>query len=109
MQVVNFIISNGLIDDSSALIRLTFLHDYLKTTFSLTETPSILKSRLERLHQESDSVAEFSQKFSKHLEELRMSQIGIQMSESYVISTFKSCLNEKYRLFADERVTMVNF
>ncbi len=38
-----------------------------------------------------------------------MSKSGIQMSESYVVSTFKSCLNEKYRLFADELVTIKTY
>jgi hypothetical protein len=67
VQVVNFLISKGCIDDSASSERLTRLHDSLKSSFSITDTPSILRSRLEKLHQESESIAEFSQKFNKHL------------------------------------------
>jgi hypothetical protein len=45
VQVLNHLVARNCIEDSSAALRLSVFHDYLKSTFLITDTPSILHSR----------------------------------------------------------------
>jgi hypothetical protein len=103
-QLVSHLITKGCIEDSTAAIRLSHLYEYLKTSFSITDNPVLIQSKLEKMKQDSRSVAEFSKDFNIHLSELKMAQGSHPLTESYMISAFKSCLHEKYRLFADENI-----
>ncbi len=45
VQVLNHLAARNYIEDSSAASRLSVLNDYLKSTFLITDTSSILQSR----------------------------------------------------------------
>ena len=103
VEAINYLIKHGVVDDSKAAQRLSCLYDFLKARFALTDNTSVLQSKLERLSQGTSSVAEYSELFMKHLEELKMAQGSSAISESYKLSTFKRGLHEKYRIFADDQ------
>ena len=108
VKIVNHLISRGCIDDSSES-RLSELYAFMKLSYGITDSPCILQSRLEKLRQESMSITEFSQLFSKRLDEVRSVQSENPLTDSYVLSVFKSCLHERYRIFADDQVAVKNF
>ncbi len=81
-------------------------YDYLKTAFAITDNPVLIQSKLEKLRQDSKSIAGFTKEFYIKLNELRMSQTDTPLTESYMLSAFKGCLHERYRLFADEQFSL---
>ncbi len=102
VEVVNFLISKGCIEDQCASHRLSVLYNYLKSKYAITDNPSILYSKLECMKQESRSVADFAADFRIKVEELRVSQASVPLAESHILSVFKRSLHEAYRRCADE-------
>ena len=103
VEAINYLSSIGVVDDLHASIRLPSFYKFLKSKFKITDNPSILQSRLEKLTQNSKSVAEFSKEFLECLENLKMSQSSNPLTESYKMSAFRNCLEEHYRHYADEQ------
>ena len=104
VEIVNYLEQQNSVEDTNAVSRLSLLYQFLKSRFRITDCPTILQSRLERLHQGNRSVAEFADDFSRKLEDLKMAQNEHPLTESYVLSTFKNCLSTRYRVFADDQV-----
>ena len=106
VEVVNFLISKGIMEESKAAVRLPALFEFLKSRFALTDNSVILQSRLEKLKQNGRTIAEFSEIFHQRLEELKMSQSGNPLTEAYILSAFKNSLDDSYRLFADDQCSV---
>jgi hypothetical protein len=58
---------------------------------------------------QKDGASETGEDFSRKLENLRMAQSELPLTNSHILCTFKSCLLDKYRKFADELVTVEKF
>ena len=105
VRIVNHLISKDCIDDSCES-RLTELYAYLRTTYGITDTPCLLQSKLEKLRQENLSITEFSQLFSKRLDEVQALNPKIPSARPMFcqdMSRFKSCLHERYRVYAGDQ------
>ena len=109
VEIVNYLEKQNCVEDTNAAARLSHLYNFLKSRFQITDSPVILQSRLEKLKQGNRAVSEFADDFSRKLEDLRMAQSEHPLTNSYILCTFKSCLLDKYRKFADELVTAEKF
>ena len=107
VEVVNFLLSKEIMEDSNSSQRLTQLYTYLKNKYSITDNPNILFSRIEQMKQGTRSVSDFAAEFRSRVDELKTAQGSASMSEAYILSMFKRGLHESYRRCADDHVEIL--
>jgi hypothetical protein len=85
VEIVNYLLSKEVMEDTISSARLTHLYSYLQSRYSITDNPNILFARIEQMRQGSRPISDFAADFRIRIDELRTAQGSAPISDAYVL------------------------